>query len=169
MSDDSDLRSYTRRGALGLMGAGGVLAATETLGFTQLTADRGVGVSVGSDDEAGVKIVDNSDDTKITQDSFSDPAEIKFKNNTSTDIASILCSLGVGSVAFDDGGDFTGGELDNSLNNGSSAILTINNTSNDGEDAGTSEKTTLSIEIKLDRNTDPPVRIDLDREITIDP
>ena len=62
MSDDSDLRSYTRRGALGLMGAGGVLAATETLGVTNLAARRGTNIIVAKDsaDAVALKLVDDS-------------------------------------------------------------------------------------------------------------
>ena len=51
--DDRDLRTYSRRTALGLMGIGAGLAATETLGFTNVTADRGVNVGV-ADDADGV-------------------------------------------------------------------------------------------------------------------
>ncbi|ESS02431.1 MAG: hypothetical protein A07HR67_02762 [uncultured archaeon A07HR67] len=84
MSDDRDLRSYTRRGALGLMGAGGVLAATETLGFTQLTADRGVGITVSGDNASGFKITANGSGLNDTT-SADEILSLTFTNNTGTD------------------------------------------------------------------------------------
>lgn len=54
MSDDRDWRTYTRRGALGLMGIGGVVGVGETLGFTSLTNSRGVNVDVANDDQEAV-------------------------------------------------------------------------------------------------------------------
>jgi hypothetical protein len=83
MSDDRDLRSYTRRGALGLMGAGGVLAATETLGFTQLTADRGVGITVSGDNASGFKITANGSGLNDTT-SADETLSLTFTNNTGT-------------------------------------------------------------------------------------
>ena len=62
MSDEErDLRKYSRRSAIGLMGVGGGLAATETLGFTNLTADRGVNVAVADDDEAVIAVTGEED------------------------------------------------------------------------------------------------------------
>ena len=87
MSDDSDLRSYTRRGALGLMGAGGVLAATETFGFTRLTADRGVGVSVAGDDSAAIEILGNDSGGDKALSNFSNVSSgftVKLSNNSDT-------------------------------------------------------------------------------------
>ena len=55
---DSDRRwrTTTRRSALGLMSVGAAFVATETLGFTQLSADRGVNVAVAGDDEAVIAV-----------------------------------------------------------------------------------------------------------------
>ena len=63
MSDEERaLRKYSRRSAIGLMGIGAVGVASETLGFTQLSADRGVNVAV-ADDADGVLGV-RADETK---------------------------------------------------------------------------------------------------------
>jgi hypothetical protein len=137
MREDRDLRTYTRRGALGLMGAGGVFAATETFGFTELTADRGVGVSVGDDADAGVKIVDNSDDPgPITDATFTGAAEIKFINDTQSDIYEIKCSLINNSNAAITGDkDFnsSGNLADSNAPLSDYAVLKVNNTTT-GED-----------------------------------
>ena len=62
MREDRDLRTYTRRGALGLMGAGGVFAATETFGVTNLTAGRGTNIIVANDsaDAVALELVDSN-------------------------------------------------------------------------------------------------------------
>jgi len=66
MSDDSDIREYTRRGAVGLMGVGGALAVTETFGFTRLTADRDTQLTVEADDDTNVALqVTDSDGNPI--------------------------------------------------------------------------------------------------------
>ena len=97
MSDEErDLRKYSRRSAIGLMGVGGGLAATETLGFTNLTADRTVDVDVVGDDEAVLTIVgtggvnteggDNEDEPLEDPDSFDEELQIDFTNQSDTDI-----------------------------------------------------------------------------------
>ena len=97
MSDEErDLRKYSRRSAIGLMGVGGGLAATETLGFTNLTADRGVDVDVVGDDEAVLRIVgnggvntdgeSNTDEPLEDPESFDEELQIEFENQSDTDI-----------------------------------------------------------------------------------
>ena len=88
MSDeDRDLRKYSRRSAIGLMGVGGGLAATETLGFTNLAAGRGVEVAVGGDDDAVLLVVDeDSDDPLPEAEPFDDEVTIEFTNESDSDI-----------------------------------------------------------------------------------
>ena len=98
MSDggERDLRKYSRRAAIGLMGVGGGLAATETLGFTNLTAGRGVNVDVVGDDEAVLRIVgtggvntdggSNTDEPLEDPGSFDEELRIDFENQSDTEI-----------------------------------------------------------------------------------
>ena len=58
---DGRWRTTTRRSALGLMSVGAAFFATETLGFTQLSADRGVNVAVADDDEAVIAVTGEED------------------------------------------------------------------------------------------------------------
>ena len=88
MSDEErDLRKYSRRSAIGLMGVGGGLAATETLGFTQLSADRGVNVAVADDANAVLVVVDDDSDGSLEDEApFDDDVTIKFENQSDTNI-----------------------------------------------------------------------------------
>ena len=91
MSDEErDLRKYSRRSAIGLMGVGGGLAATETLGFTNLTADRGVDLSVEDDTNATLKITvsggDEDGNALDNKPEYTDPLTVEFENTGSTEI-----------------------------------------------------------------------------------
>ena len=94
MSDEErDLRKYSRRSAIGLMGVGGGLAATETLGFTNLTADRGLSVSVADDSNAALEITvdegQEGDYNDTLEDSpFTGDSNVKFENTGNEDISS---------------------------------------------------------------------------------
>jgi hypothetical protein len=118
MSDgDSDLRKYSRRSAIGLMGIGGGLAATETLGFTRLTADRALSISIANDKNASLRITVEEgqsggyDDT-LTDEPFSGNSNVKFENAGNSDITSgsgdaitvDISSTDHGSITFDDNG-----------------------------------------------------------------
>lgn len=100
MSDDRDLRKYTRRGALGLMGIGGIVAVSETLGFSSLGAGRGVSIGISDDDSALLEItVDGNNSVNggalnTTQSAVS-PVEVTFTNNAGSDF--VGDSLGTGS------------------------------------------------------------------------
>ena len=93
---DETRNLVTRRSALGLMGIGAVGVASETLGFTNLTAGRGVNVDVVGDDEAVLTIVgtagvnteggDNEDEPLEDPDSFDEELQIDFTNQSDTDI-----------------------------------------------------------------------------------
>lgn len=69
------------------MGVGGALAVTETLGFTQLRADRGVGVDVASDDTAAIQLLGN-DSPLSTFDSVSDTFTVTLSNTSNTALTS---------------------------------------------------------------------------------
>jgi hypothetical protein len=87
MSDDRDLRKHTRRGALALMGVGGLLGLSETLGFTNATRSRGLNIGVSDDDSAVLTITGTPNGgTEDTLDTFDDtspatpPVDITFTN-----------------------------------------------------------------------------------------
>lgn len=100
MDEDRDLRKYTRRGALGLMGIGGAVGVSETLGFSSLKASRGVGINISDDDSALLKITVSGDATVDDGalnmiPSAKSPVEITFTNNAGSDF--VGDSLGTGS------------------------------------------------------------------------
>ncbi|MDB9252878.1 hypothetical protein [Halorubrum ezzemoulense] len=87
MSDDWDLRKHTRRGALALMGIGGLLGLSETLGFTNATRSRGLNIGVSADDSAVLTITGTPNGgTKDTLNAFDEnapatpPVDITFTN-----------------------------------------------------------------------------------------
>ena len=85
MGDDRDLQKYTRRSALGLMTVGGGLVASETWGFTNLTAGRGVKLNVDNDLNAVLGIV--ADGKQIADNQFTSPVTIDFMNRSNETIA----------------------------------------------------------------------------------
>ena len=129
MSDEErDLRKYSRRSAIGLMGVGGGLAATETLGFTNLTADRGVNVGVVTDDDenATLRITDDTDDDPIAGKTFDDSVQIDIENNSGSELTAEDDDLvvTVDAVAGDEGLDVTSNDFDDdgTISNGSGSI-----------------------------------------------
>ena len=155
MSDEErDLRKYSRRSAIGLMGVGGGLAATETLGFTNLTADRGVDVDVENDLNADLKIAGedsggDGDETKLENFDSGNRATpdlvITFTNNAGGDVDIEADDL---TIQIDDVGaaelslssdDFSADNFDQELNNdntlpdGDSAEITVENTNTDNQ------------------------------------
>ena len=104
---DSDRRwrTTTRRSALGLMSVGAALFATETLGFTQLSADRGVNVAVANDLDAVLRIaVDENNDGEFNEElgggTFDGDRFVQFKNDSSEEISSLELTI----TKTDDGG-----------------------------------------------------------------
>lgn len=89
MSDDSDLRSYTRRGALGLMGAGGVLAATETLGFSNFTRDRNLNIAVTNDLKSLLKVYVDNEDPIDGQTLIQESATVYFENQSDIELTNV--------------------------------------------------------------------------------
>lgn len=78
----------TRRAALATIGAGAVLIATPTAGFTRGALDRGTVVDVASDANAFVGLEGYSE-----TDTYREPHDVGFTNNTDEDV-SIDVSVG---------------------------------------------------------------------------
>lgn len=156
MSDDRDWRGYTRRGALGLMGAGGAVAVSETLGFSNVTAGRGTTVDIANDGNALLQITVGG--TSLNQaSSENSPATIKFTNDGQADFNgdalqtgsgfAVRITLSQGSLeSVSDGGAENTFSINNSpsagdfeastdLPAGNTAALELTNNNNGGNDA----------------------------------
>jgi len=163
MSDDSDLRSYTRRGALGLMGAGGVLAATETLGFSNFTRDRNLNIAVTNDLNSLLKVSVENESTSIDGQTLDqESATVYFENQSDIELNTIeidISNSGGGSVKYDPSfsGDSNPFTID-SLPSGHRENITISTQSSGIAD------------ITLDISTDtlPDLSIELSRDFHID-
>ncbi|TKX40013.1 hypothetical protein [Halorubrum sp. CGM4_25_10-8A] len=162
MSDDSDLRSYTRRGALGLMGAGGVLAATETLGFSNFTRDRNLNIAVTNDLNSLLKVyVENEaiDGQTLNKESVT----VYFENQSDielTDIEIDISNSGGGSV-----------EYYPSFSDATDPLFTISSLSpNATENITISTQSSGTADITLDVSSDtlPELSIELSRGFHID-
>ena len=164
-----------RRSALGLMGIGAVGVASETLGFTNVTAGRGVNIGVEDDPDATFKIEDDdSPGTAINDADFSDRADILFENTSSNGVTIDFD----GEVTGDDAGDITlsdegninitnntSFEVENDLTDGDTAVLGIDNdTTGGGEEEETLENLTVSIDADINGTS-----ISVERDISIDP
>ena len=161
MSDDSDLRSYTRRGALGLMGAGGVLAATETLGFSNFTRDRNLNIAVTNDLNSLLKVyVENEaiDGQTLNKESVT----VYFENQSDielTDIEIDISNSGGGSVEYDPSfSDETDPFTISSLSPDTTEHITIS----------TQSSGTADITLVVSSDTLPDLSIELSRSFHID-
>jgi len=151
MSDDRDLRTYTRRGALALMGVGGLVGASETLGFSNATSSRGLNLGVSSDDNAVLTITATPDDgtgTEDTLDAFSDdspatpPVEVSFTNETDapTERAGLDVEVTGGTIdQSPDGSDTFTTELSANGENDDTETIIVDN------DTGGTESATIDI------------------------
>jgi len=163
MSDDSDLRSYTRRGALGLMGAGGVLAATETLGFSNLTRDRNLNIAVTNDLNSLLKVYVENENTIIDRQRIDQKSvTVYFENQSDIDLKSINVIITHSGVKVDytlsDGfsGENNSFILD-SLSSGHTENITIS----------TQSSGTADITLDISSDTLPELSIELERDFTI--
>ena len=163
---DSDRRwrTTTRRSALGLMSVGAAFFATETLGFTQLSADRGVNVAVADDDEAGFAITvsedDNSfNDTFADKEEFDDNAFIQFENQTSS------------SITVDDGNAQIVDQNDQNVedditiideSNGNGSIDIVDQDNNTFDISLPDEDDSAVLKVELDASANPPLNLRLD-------
>lgn len=176
MSDDTNRRRYTRRGALGLMGVGGVVMASETLGFTTLTAERDTDIAVESDAQSALKITD-SDDGNVAGKTFTlsgDETETFTIENQSTVSLDLTIELtgktpesGSGNVSissenFDFNSSITSGGSTSdtlSLSQSSSGKFELGITDSDDAD-------TLNVEIDITAEY-PGTSINFVRQITM--
>jgi len=149
MSDDRDLRKHTRRGALALMGVGGLLGLSETLGFTNATRSRGLNIGVSDDDSAVLTITGTPNGgTEDTLDTFDDtspatpPVDITFTNEADDPIKTDGLDV-----------EITGGTVDDSPSDSSSFTteLSANGANGDSEtitvdtDTGGTESVTVDV------------------------
>ena len=101
------------------MGVGGGLAATETLGFTNLTADRGVNVAVADDDEAVIAVTGEEDsehaeplssfEDASTDIDEGDPFTLEITNNSDEELGDddLIITIDVTDDDVDEGEDIT--------------------------------------------------------------
>ncbi|MDB9234428.1 hypothetical protein [Halorubrum ezzemoulense] len=187
MSDDRDWRQYTRRGALGLMGLGGLAVASETLGFSTVTSDRGVSLTVASDDSAALQIegTDESGTTDILEnfgpENAAVPAlDIDFTNDSGSDASKLNVTVSVASdsnsgVEIDEmdfgdtsdvsvsPGDSYDGETN--LNSGNTATLSIDNPILDTDDTDNGQ---AEIDLSVSANFVNGISLSLNRGTIID-
>jgi len=156
------------------MGAGGVLAVTETFGFSQLTADRGVGITVSGDDASGFEITANGSGLNDTT-SVDQTLSLTFKNNTGTNfdgdslsenegLAIEISASGTSVKVTDRSGDQSFSSTSITISSGSSGIVAT--------DLPDSDTAKLDVENTTD-NTDATVDLhvvatDSNNEIRID-
>ena len=159
MSDEErDLRKYSRRSAIGLMGVGGGLAATETLGFTNVTAGRDAFIGIDGDGDAILESTGSSEEggvddeplSELEDDDVDDDLTIEFTNRSdvtleagSDDLAVKINEtannkLDVSTTNFDSETDIEAGEgqtynIDSNLDTNDNASIELTN--NDGDSA----------------------------------
>lgn len=92
-------KQVTRRAALGLIAGGGVLGASETLGFSNVTADRGVSIDTAADEDAllGIKNRENPDQTPEFVNNTADEMEITLSNPSESNQGATFNVIGGGS------------------------------------------------------------------------
>ena len=164
MSDDSDIREYTRRGAVGLMGVGGVLAATETLGFSNLTRDRNLNIAVTNDLNSLLKVY-VEDEAIDGQTLNKESVTVYFVNQSDielTDIEIDISNSGGGSVEYDPSFSSETEETNpsftiDSLSHGDTEHITIS----------TQSSGTADITLDVSSDTLPELSIELEREFII--
>lgn len=123
----TDKNSYTRRAALGLMGAGAAFAVSETSGFTQITADRSANVNVASDknaylgiEEGGTSQSLSTEKTYITTSLANGDAKVKLTNRFGESVDVSASDVDGGKFNFS---EFTGSSLpDDSSRTGSVSL-----------------------------------------------
>jgi hypothetical protein len=189
MSDDRDWRQYTRRGALGLMGVGGLAVATETMGITQLQTDRDTAIDTAGDaaSDVGLQVTDSNGDA-IDDQTFTDAVKISFTNTTSNTLVSpndlsvtLTGSNGQGSGKVDvptstnlrtdfntpiESGDSATYDLDSNLQTDDQAELKLEiNNPDEGEDSD--KRDALDIDVKTDANLGDTT-VEFTRSITIE-
>lgn len=96
----SNREKLTRRAALALMAGGGTLAASETVGFTSLSAARELGISVADDENASLKI-----EGLKQSPTYTNPHAVRLTNNSSGQFGDLILRRERGNHTIDDGDD----------------------------------------------------------------
>ena len=163
MSDDSDLRSYTRRGALGLMGVGGVLAATETLGFSNFTRDRNLNIAVTNDLNSLLKVYVENKDSIDGQTLNQESVTVYFENQSDINLNSINVIITHNGVKL----DYT---LSDGFSRGNDSFILDSLSSGHTENITISTQSSGTAEITLEVSSDtlPELSIELERDFTIE-
>ncbi len=110
-----DKQKMTRRTAIGLVGAGGVLLATETLAFENITADRLTSLMTAGDENAYLALVEATYDT-IPNNSFE---TVAYLTNNVDEALTVSYTLSTGEggvrIRFDGQTTAEGGSLTGSI------------------------------------------------------
>ena len=151
MSDEGGWRRYSRRGALGLMGVGGIAVVSETMGFTDVSRGRGVNIGVDEDDEAILQIVADpgGKDTVLTDSDaqpFGPSLDIEITNNAAEmiDISSVESDADV-SNDFDS-------DSEGSLNQDESTTVTFENETENEQDSDIEIEADVGTNLKIERS-----------------
>jgi uncharacterized membrane protein len=165
MSDDSDLRSYTRRGALGLMGAGGVLAATETFGFSNFTRDRNLNIAVTNDLKSLLKVSVENESTSIDGQTLDqESATVYFENQSDielTNINAVIENNGEAEVNYVPSSGFS------SNGNGSFTLDSLHSGHSENIKISTQSSGTADITLEIYSDTLPELSVELSRSFHI--
>jgi len=145
------------------MGAGGVLAATETLGFSNLTRDRNLNIAVTNDLNSLLKVYVENENTIIDRQRIDQKSvTVYFENQSDIDLKSINVIITHSGVKVDytlsDGfsGENNSFILD-SLSSGHTENITIS----------TQSSGTADITLDISSDTLPELSIELERDFTI--
>jgi len=140
------------------MGAGGVLAATETLGFSNLTRDRNLNIAVTNDLNSLLKVyVENEaiDGQTLNRESVT----VYFENQSDIDLKSIVIDItsSVDSVEYDPSFSDDSNPFNTDLSSGGKKHIKISTTS-----SGTAD-----ITLDISSDTLPELSIELSRDFHI--
>ena len=172
---DETRNLVTRRSALGLMGIGAVGVASETLGFTNVTAGRDALIGIDGDGDALLELRGDSSDDGVDTDPLSDlegetvddDLTIQFTNNSNTTLEDASDDITVTIDGTDDTQDVnlsvdTSGDFDNDGANitGSGDSKTFN--------LATDVETSNTVSIELDEDADDEGFLTFKIEVTTD-
>jgi len=141
------------------MGAGGVLAATETLGFSNLTRDRNLNIAVTNDLNSLLKVY-VEDEAIDGQTLNKESVTVYFENQSDIDLKSIVIDItsSVDSVEYDPSFPDDSNPFNTDLSRGSEKSIQIS-TTNSG---------IVDITLDISSDTLPELSIELSRDFHID-
>jgi len=143
------------------MGAGGVLAATETLGFSNLTRDRNLNIAVTNDLNSLLKVYVENEKLIDGQTIKKESVTVYFENQSDIDLTDI-------EIDISNGGSV---EYDPSFSDATSPLFTISSLpSGHTENIRISTQSSGTADITLDVSSDtlPDLSIELSRSFHID-